>query len=181
MRLDAAALAAALGSLGWAFFKVGLVFFGGGFLLVPVIHRDIVVHLGWLTQQEFVNGVAISQLTPGPVAVLATFCGYKVSGAFGAVVATGAVMLPAFLLMLGLSRSYQKLGEVRSVRSVLNALIPAIVGLLLAAAIEIGGPALRSIPNVTMVAIAFVLMIRWKVNPALLIAVSAVLGMVLHL
>src|ERR1035437_6913824 len=106
---------AGLWSLGGAFLKIGFIFFGGGFLLIPVIHRDIVVNLHWLTQQEFVDGVAMSQLTPGPVAVLATFCGFRQAGVIGALVATAAIMLPAFVLMLALSHGYRKFGEMRSI------------------------------------------------------------------
>lgn len=181
MRASAPLGFAALGPLAVAFVKIGFVFFGGGFLLVPVIHHEIVASLHWLTQREFVDGVAISQLTPGPVAVLATFCGFKQAGALGAVVATIAVMLPAFVLMLALSHGYSRFGELRAVRSVLNGLIPAIVGLLLASAVQIGEEAVRGGVGVALLAGSLVLMIRWRVNPAYLIAFSACVGMVLRL
>jgi hypothetical protein len=69
------------------FFKIGLVFFGGGFVLIPVLHNRLVIQLGWLKPQEFLDGVAISNLTPGPIAVLATFAGFHLAGTIGALAA----------------------------------------------------------------------------------------------
>jgi len=80
-----------LATLGWTFLKVGCVFFGGGFVLVPILHQRMVEQLHWLTGQEFLDGVAISNLTPGPIAVLATFTGYHLHGVVGALLATSAL------------------------------------------------------------------------------------------
>lgn len=111
--------AVSLFTLAKVFIKVGLVFFGGGFVLIPVLHQQLVTDLGWLTPQEFIDGVAISQLTPGPMAVLATFTGYHVAGVFGALVATVALFLPATVLMWGISHFYQQLRHVQAVKDFL--------------------------------------------------------------
>jgi chromate transporter len=73
-----------ISNLAATFLKIGAVFFGGGFVLVPVLHHRLVTELGWLSPKEFLDGVAISNLTPGPIAVLATFAGYHVAGFAGA-------------------------------------------------------------------------------------------------
>ena len=170
-----------LGTLSWMFFKIGFVFFGGGYLLIPILQREIVTNLHWLTHREFVDGVAISQLTPGPVAVISTFCGYKQGGAPGAVAATVAVMLPGFILMLIFSYGYEKFRNMSSIRHILNRLVPAITGLLLGASLQMGEQVSRGWIGITMFCIALILMIHWKVNPVLLIAGSAALGLIFRL
>ncbi len=179
--LTACAMAGPLALIGWVFLKIGFLFFGGGYMLIPVIHREVVQNLQWLTEREFIDGVAISQLTPGPVAILATFCGFRQGGVLGALVATVAVFLPAFLLMLALSHGYQHLSRMASVRAVLNTLIPAIVGLLLASAIQLGGKAMTGPLSIAVFAAALLLMVRWKVSPALMIGAAALFGWATHL
>ncbi|MBM3493537.1 MAG: chromate transporter, partial [Armatimonadetes bacterium] len=118
--------------LAWVFLKIGFVFFGGGFLLIPLLHHELVVNRAWLTQTEFIDGVAISQLTPGPVAILATFCGFHQGGVVGAVVATVFVFLPAFALMVVMTRVYERARQMDGARRVMDGFLPAIVGLLIA-------------------------------------------------
>jgi chromate transporter len=165
----------------WIFLKIGCVFFGGGYVLIPLIHRELVISQHMLTQQEFMDGTAISQLTPGPLAVLATFAGYRIGGVVGAIVGTIAVFTPGTLLMLFLSASYTKLKEHDSVRGVLNTLIPAIVGLLIAACWTIGRDSLCHVAGAAIFAVSLVALIKYRVNPALLIGGAAVVGILLKL
>jgi len=174
-------LALPLLKLGWAFLKIGVVFFGGGYVLIPVIHREFVENLHWLSNREFLDGAAISQLTPGPIAVLATFTGYKVCGISGALIATVAAFLPGCLLMIFFSKSYSWLKEEESARKVLNTLIPAIAGLLIASAWMLGGKALANVGGAAMFVIALIAFILFKVNPIFLIAAGAVIGMAFRL
>ena len=166
--------------LAWVFLKIGVVFFGGGFLLIPLIHHDVVQHLHWLDERQFVDGVALSQLTPGPIAVLATFCGFHYAGIPGAVIATLAVWLPAFVLMIFISIGYGKVKKNPSVEKVLNNLTPAIIGLLAATALQIGVKSIVTPLEVVVMVAALFVMIRWKISPALLIAASAALGLIMH-
>lgn len=179
MRAVGAGLAAA-GPVAWVFLKIGFLFFGGGFLLIPVIHRELVLHLHWLTLSEFLDGVALSQLTPGPVAVLATFCGYRVAGTAGAIVATVAVLLPGFALMVALTKSYGRVREMRAVQWVMARLVPAIVGILVATAVQIGSMSVTSAASALVGTAALILMLRTRISPVWLIAGSAVLGLVMN-
>ena len=95
-----------LATIASTFLKVGCVFFGGGFVLVPILQQKLVSTLGWLTPTQFMDGVAISNLTPGPIAVLATFTGFHLYGISGALVATLCLFAPAFVLMTVLSHEY---------------------------------------------------------------------------
>jgi len=170
-----------LPKLAWTFLKIGIVFFGGGFVVIPVMHRELVQNMHLLTNRQFIDGTAISQLTPGPVAVLATFAGYKASGVVGALVATTAIFLPGSLLMIFLSKSYAILRELGAARKVLNTLIPVVVGLLLASAWSIGRTAIADWYGIAVFLAALIALVRFKLNPALLIIVTAMLGLLFHL
>jgi chromate transporter len=167
----------ALAHLGWVFLKVGFVFFGGGFLLVPLLHRELIQNLHWMSQKEFVDGVALSQLTPGPVAILATFCGFQRGGAVGALLATVCVFAPAFALMCFMTGVYGRVRDLAPVRSAMQVFPPAIVGLLLAAALDLGRPIVTGAVPVIVGVVSLIAMVRFNVNPALLILGGALVGL----
>ncbi len=93
--------------LFFVFLKIGLIFFGGGYAVIAIMQRELVSNYHFLTNREFIDGVAISQFTPGPVAVLSTFVGYKVYGIIGALIATFAMFLPGATLMIFISKTTQ--------------------------------------------------------------------------
>jgi len=166
-----------VGLLGLAltFFKIGLVFFGGGFALIPILHHQLVTDLGWLTQREFVDGVAISQLTPGPIAVLATFAGYHAGGVMGALVATVALFAPSFSLMLIISHFYQRLRHLSAVRDFLAGISPAVVGLIIAAAVALAPGTLSwQHPAGVVLALVALGLLTWRQwHPAIVIGLGA--------
>lgn len=166
--------------LGWVFLKVGLVFFGGGFVLIPVLNHQLVQELNWLTPQQFMDGVAISQLTPGPIAVLATFAGFLKAGVWGALVATAALFAPAMILMLLISSFYERLRGNRFAQNFLAGVEPAVIGLIVAAAITLG-PSSISLTRPISVGIglfALVLLVRFQWHPAFVLLIGAVAGIV---
>ncbi|MEN6642021.1 MAG: chromate transporter [Armatimonadia bacterium] len=166
-----------LPALAWVFLKIGLVFFGGGFVAIPLTHRELVQNLHWLTEAQFVDGLAISQLTPGPVAVLATFAGYVVAGVPGALVATAAIFLPGSVLMIFLSRSYELLRKRDLARQILNTLIPVIAGLLVAASLQIARTTVAGWVDVAVLLVSLVALTKFKVNPAFLVIGGALLAL----
>lgn len=161
------------------FFKIGLVFFGGGYVLIPVLHRELVSNLHLLTEREFIDGMAISQLTPGPVAILATFAGYRIQGIIGALTATFAMFLPGIVLMLLISKSYEFIKDSTSAQKILNTLIPVIVGLLIATCWQIGQKTITNWIEIIEFFIALFLIFRFKINPAILILFAMFLGIIL--
>lgn len=165
-----------LGNLAWVFLRIGLVFFGGGFVLLPVLHAHLVTQLGWLTPREFLDGVAISQLTPGPIAVLATFAGYHLAGVMGALVATAALFAPGIALMLLLSRQYERRRDEPWARRFLAGVNPAVAGMVLSAAFVLGRGNLGSWRSLAAVAAAFLLLTAARLHPAILLAAGAVAG-----
>ena len=165
-----------LAGIGATFFKVGLIFFGGGFVLIPVLHHRLVTVLHWLTAREFVDGVAISNLTPGPIAVVATFAGYHLAGISGALVATGALLAPAIVLMLAISREYQRFCNDRRAQSLLSGFNPAITGLILSAAILLGGGVLTSWPRWLFAGACLAIFRKLQWPPVILLAAGAIAG-----
>ncbi len=182
LALSSAAPAAALGMptlahLAWIFLKVGLVFFGGGFVLVPILHQTLVEGLRWLSPREFLDGVAISNLTPGPIAVLATFAGYRVRGILGALVATLALFLPALGLMSLLSHFYRRLKDLRTAQNLLAGLSPVVVGLIAGAAVLLAPGALHGgWPAVVLLGVALALLLRFRWHPAFVLGLGALAG-----
>lgn len=173
---SAAAATPSLWFMAWTFLKVGLVFFGGGFVLIPVLHQKLVVALGWLRPQEFLDGVAISNLTPGPIAVLATFVGYRLHGTLGALVATLALFLPALALMSLLAHFYHRFKSLQRAQDLLAGLTPAMVGLILGAAALLAPTALHGLPGVVLGLLVLVLLQRLRWHPALALALGAATG-----
>jgi chromate transporter len=158
------------------FFKIGLVFFGGGFVLVPVLHNRLVTQLGWLKPQEFLDGVAISNLTPGPIAVLATFAGFRQAGTTGALAATVALFAPGIVLMLAISRQYARFRDDHRAQRFLAGVNPAVVGLILSAALVLGRSALVSWHGYALFALSFCLLAGLRWHPAFILAIGAAAG-----
>ena len=158
------------------FFKIGLVFFGGGFVLVPVLHNRLVTQLGWLKPQEFLDGVAISNLTPGPIAVLATFAGFHLAGTIGALAATAALFAPGMMLMLAISRQYDRFRHDHRAQRFLAGVNPAVAGLILSAALVLGRGALVSWHGYALFALSFCLLAGLRWHPAFILVIGAAAG-----
>jgi chromate transporter len=158
--------------LAWVFAKIGAIVFGGGFVMIPFIQREVVQHYGWLTQRQFVDAIALGQITPGPILISATFVGYKVQGLTGAVVATLAVFLPSFLMTALAARQLARLRRNPRVAGFLRGVMPAVVAMLVMAALTIGHATLWfDWKLLLLAAFALLLLVRFKVD-----AVYVVLG-----
>ena len=167
---------ASLWQLAVVFFKVGCVFFGGGFVLIPVLHRTLVLNLHWLNAQEFIDGIAISNLTPGPMAVLATFAGYRLLGIAGALVATAALFLPGTALTFILTHQYERMRGGAKAQDFLAGVVPAVIGLILSAGVLLSKQTMRSWQDCAVSAVCLMLMIRWRVPPVFVLALGALAG-----
>ena len=151
--------------------------FGGGYGMLSFIQKELVFKHGWLTAAEFTDMVALSQMTPGPIAVnSATYAGYKLAGLPGAVSATIGLMVPAIILVLVVGRILAKYHEHPITGSILAGLKPATVSLLTASALSIGFQSIIDIYSVIVFLIAFFLMHKCKVSQILLIIIGGILG-----
>lgn len=162
------------------FLKVGALLFGGGFASIPFLQQEVVQVRHWLTMREFIDGVALGQMTPGPVAITATFIGYKVLGLGGAFLATLAVFLPSFFLLWGLRQVHRRLENNPLVQGFLGGVLPAVTGILLSAAVSMARTALTGfLPALVAVACAL-LLFRLHLDPLWLILAGALSGLVLY-
>ncbi len=169
--------------LFWTFFKIGLFNFGGGYAMISFIEQEVVAKHAWLTTAQFTDIVAISQATPGPVGInMATFAGYTASGTVtGALVASAAVCLPSFILLIGLSRYFLKHRHTRPVEGVFGGLRPAVVGLIAAAALVLcNAQNFVGISSVCLFAGAFLLVFFNKVGPVGVLLLSGVIGVLIY-
>lgn len=166
--------------LAWIFLKIGVIFFGGGYVLIPLLHRIMVDELHWLTLKEFLDGVALSQLTPGPLAMLATFVGFKKAGFFGALFTTAAIFLPCTFLMLFISSRYERFRRIEAVNHFLDGILPAVVGLVFAAAVNLGRTSLTSTRDYLLLLAGFVLLQFTAIAPMAVILGAALVGLLLH-
>lgn len=165
--------------LAWIFLKIGMIFFGGGYVLIPLLHRIMVDEYRWLTLKEFLDGVALSQLTPGPLAMLATFTGFKAGGIAGALTATLFIYLPCTLLMLVISRYYEKFRNLGLIRDTLDGLLPAVVGLVAGAAFRLGETSLVAPRDFLLLAAGFALLQFTRISPMLVILGAGGIGLLI--
>jgi len=171
---------ATLLKIAWSFLKIGLIFVGGGYVLIPLLHRIMVDQLQWLTMQEFLDGLALSQLTPGPLAMLATFSGYRVAGIAGALVATVVIFLPCTLLILAIASRYEKMRNLELVRGTLDGLLPAVVGLVVAAAWNLGKTSISSSRDLLLLVAGFGLLQFTRISPMFVILGAGGIGLLFH-
>ena len=169
-----------------SYLKIGFFGFGGGYAMLSLIQNEIVEQRGWITVSQFADIVAVSQMTPGPIAInSATYIGYTIGGFWGSVVATVAVCLPALTVMLALTKFFLKLKDNRYVHGIISGMRPVVVGMIAAAALLLIFPEQRAdssfIDHWSWILFAATLYASYKkVNPILLIALSAVAGIVIY-
>jgi len=152
-------------ALSSIFLRMGTVTFGGGFVMVPLIEAEVVRTNHWLSRQEFADATALGQLTPGPILITATFIGYRVAGTLGALVATIAVFLPAFLMTIAAGSSLRRFRANRQVQAFLRGVTPAVVGLLIAAAWSIGRAGIHTWLGLAIAVGAAIVLLRTRANP----------------
>lgn len=167
-------------TLAWIYLRIGLIFVGGGYVLIPLLNHIMVEQYRWLTLREFLDGLAISQLTPGPLAMLATFTGFRAGGFIGGLVATVFIFLPCTVLMLLVGRNYHRLKNIDIIRNTLDGLLPAVVGLVAAAAWNLGATSLSGVKEFMILAAGFALFKWTRVSPMLVILAAGVVGLVLN-
>lgn len=160
------------------FFMIGAVAFGGGYVMIPLIDRQIVEQLHWLTGPEFADVVAIAEMTPGPIAVnAATFVGFKLAGPAGSIVATVGVILPSFLLVLLLATLVSKISQSPKLAAALSGIRPVVVGLITSAVWSLGHKTLLDLKSWIVAAAILMALLRTRVHPIWLIFAAGVTGM----
>jgi chromate transporter len=163
--------------LGLFFFKIGAFTFGGGLSMLAFIQEQVVNQFGWLTPREFVDGLALGQLTPGPILMLAAFIGFKLSGVAGAAVGASAIFLPSFLMILSILPLLNKMKDLQWLKAFMRGVGPAVIGALAVSLVQMA-PHAAPDPFTWLLLLATVsLMLLSKVGPMPLLFGGALVGL----
>jgi len=176
-----------------SFFQVGMFSLGGGLAALPLIEEQIITNRAWLTQAEFNDILAISQMTPGPIAINASvFVGTRMAGLAGSIVATLGCITAPVMMSLVMIKLYTKYKTLALMQGILSCLRPAVVALISFAGMNIfmtamwpDGPATRSLQSIDAIALflfvaAFAVLRKFKPNPVLVMLGSGVVGIALY-
>jgi chromate transporter len=175
-------LAAPSFALFLVFAHIGVATFGGGFAMIAPIEHQVVMLRGWLSERAFNDAMVLGQITPGPVAIAATFIGYRVAGLAGAGAATLGMFGPPFLLSLAAARSMARFQGSRAVQGFLAGVAPAVVGVIAASSASLWRTSVHTIPGAALAIGAFVLLVvRPKLSPLVPLAAGGLLAWLAHL
>lgn len=185
--------------LFYTFCKIGIFNFGGGYAMIALIQHEVVEKQAWMSAQEFTDIVAVSQMTPGPIGInVATYAGYTSVvnsgfgaglGVLGALLASFAVILLPFVLMLAISQYISKHKDSRDIQNIFAVLRPVIVGVIAAAALLLISPEtfgsysqspIQLLISIVLFASVFWATYRYKINPILLICISGLIGFAIY-
>ena len=178
--LGAPASPGTLGTIAWFFTKAGAFVFGSGLAIVPFLYGGVVKEHGWLTEQQFLDAVAVAMITPGPVVITVAFIGYLVAGPLGAVVAAVATFLPCWLFTVIPAPYFRRFGKDARLKSFVDGVTAAASGAIAGAAFVLGRRAIVDLPTAA-IALATVLALVYlkKVPEPVLIGVAALVGLAL--
>jgi chromate transporter len=167
----------------WKFFlhtlAIGSLTFGGGYAMISALQQDFVVQNKWLSSTEFSNGVAVGQITPGPLMVMISFMGYKVAGLWGAVLGTIGLFIPSFLVVILLSSYFNKIKSNVIIQSALKGINAAVIGLSAAATIDLGISSFKNPATVIISLLTGLLLFRFsKIEPAWILIGAGIVGLI---
>ncbi|MBC7320477.1 chromate transporter [bacterium] len=161
------------------FFKIGAFTWGGGYAMLPLIKNEVVEKKKWLTSEDFIDGIAVSQSLPGPIAInIATYVGHRLYGKFGSVMALAGAVLPSFISILIIAMFFLRFRELKLVQNFFKGANPAIVALIVSAVIDIGMDALKRYREVIIASVLLFLLLYFKIHPILAILIAGILGII---
>ena len=155
--------------------KIGALAFGGGFTMIPLIQYEVVDQFQWLSTREFLDGIALGQVTPGPIMITATFIGYKLSGLLGAFMATVGIFSPSFFILILLIPYYDRLKGVEIVRTIERGILGSFIGMLGLVLYNFGRATFADVPSVMFTLAAF-LALRKKIDLPYILLAGAILS-----
>lgn len=169
-----------LQEIGWFFTKAGAFVFGSRLAIVPFLHGGVVKEFGWMTENQFVDSVAVAMITPGPVVITVGFIGYLVGGFPGACVAALATFLPCYVFTVALAPSFKKMAKNANIKAFVDGITAAVIGALVGSVIVIDTRSIKDIPT-ALIAIAAVLALIYikKLEEPYIIGAAAVIGLLI--
>ncbi|MGF7058873.1 chromate transporter [Brassicibacter mesophilus] len=164
-----------------SFFKIGAFSFGGGYAMLPFIQEEVIEVHHWLTASEFVDILAIAQMTPGPIALnSATFIGYRLGGIWGSLSATTAVVMPSFIIILTIAHFFNKFKESQNVQWAFKGIRPVVLGLIASAGISVAKGTIVDLRSTFIAVSLFYLLSFKKLHPIVAIVIAGVMGVILY-
>ena len=167
-----------LGKLLLFFLKAGSLTFGSGLVIVPFLEKGLVQNTGWLNERQFLVAVAIGMISPGPVVITATFVGYLVAGFWGAAISTIGIFLPSFLFVLIVAPILIRHRAQPDVQGFVKGAYAAAIGTILGATVLLGKIAIGDWLTALIAVTSIVVLFRWKVSNPMLVAATAIIGIV---
>lgn len=167
---------AGLAEIGAFFSKIGALTFGGGLTIIALIQEQAVDQYHWLTHQEFIDGLALGQFTPGPMIIVAAYVGYKVSGLGGAAIAAAAIFLPSFVITLPILPIYERVRKLVWTTAAMKGIGPAVMGILV---VKLGQMAPHALPDFAAVAILIatvIALLMSRIGPVKIMIAGSVFG-----
>jgi chromate transporter len=158
------------------FAGIGTFTFGGGLSIIALMEEHVVHRLHWLTPREFVDGLALGQLTPGPIIMLAAYVGYKALGVGGAVVAAAASFLPSFVMMLVLLPAFDRIRNLMWARAVIQGIVPGVIGVMAVVLVRMAPHAAPDAPAVVALIVTTAALLVWRFAPLTTMAGGALFG-----
>jgi chromate transporter len=177
----AGSAAPGLSDIATFFFHAGAFTFGGGITVLAFVQDQVVNQLHWLTPREFLDGLALGQLTPGPVLMLAAYVGYKLCGIPGAAVGAFSIFLPSFILVLSVLPVLNRFRQIEWIKAAMKAISAAVIGVL---AVSIGHLAPHAAPDaftMLLMGLTIATMLAWNVAPLKMIVAGSLVGVLIRL
>ena len=171
-----ASLSTSVTEIALFFLKVGALTFGGGYSMIAFIQEQVVNQFHWLTPQEFIDGLALGQLTPGPILMVAAYVGYKVEGVVGAAAATATIFLPAFMMMLVLMPVFDRVRTLVWMKAAMQGIGPALIGVISVSLVQLAPHALPDPFAIAIFLATAIALLMWRVDAIKLILAGAVFG-----
>lgn len=171
-----------LTKIAFFFTEAGAFVFGSGLAIVPFLHSGVVTENQWLTEQQFLDSVAVAMITPGPVVITVGFIGYLVNGFLGALVAALATFLPCYLFTIAMAPSFKKIAQNKPVKAFVEGITAAVVGALVGSVIVIAKRSIIDIPTALIAIVTiFALLYIKKIQEPYIILIASVLGIIIKL
>ncbi|HET9839453.1 MAG TPA: chromate efflux transporter [Candidatus Angelobacter sp.] len=162
------------------FLKSSLFVFGSGLAIVPFLHGGVVQGHHWLTEAQFLDAVAVAMITPGPVVITVAFIGYLVAGMAGASAAALGVFLPVYLFVVILGPFYKRFSRNAQIRAFVQGVTAAATGAIAGAVVVLGRHSIHDYWTAGIALVTFLILMKWKVPEPLIIAISGLIGIVIH-
>jgi chromate transporter len=164
----------------WILIVVNALTIGGGFVMLPMLQKEFVEKYHWLTNKEFMDAIAIGQVTPGPLTVMNAFMGYKIYGLLGAIMAMISSYLPCIIIVTLVAKYYYTYKESVIVNSSFKGIIPAVIGLLAAVSISLGKASLVDFSTFGIAIVSFSVIAFTKIDPTFVIIGAGIAGALLY-